>query len=236
MLSRNVMVLLALLSLPITAMGGSGPQITFDKLTHDYGKVRYGETVTEEFMFTNTGDRTLVIEQLRASCGCTKAIKGSSQIAPGGKSKIVTEFDTSELKPGTKQKTIFVHSNDPEKPVVKLLLLADVVKDVNITPPNLAKRIPGFVETITFPLKISNTSDRVVGITGLKVQPGDVTASLQPQTVSVGPQGSATFDVNIRLEKDPGRSFYMGRLTISTDHPTEQKTDVSYLIQLEQPK
>lgn len=233
MFLRKTTVLLVLLSLPIMATAGSGPRITFDKQTHDYGKVRSGDTVTEEFTFTNTGSETLVIGQLRASCGCTKAIKGSAEIPPGGKSKIVAEFDTSDLKPGTKQKSIYVHSNDPENPEVKLLLLADVVREVNISPPNLKKKLSGLEDSVTFSLKISNASDRAVSVTGLKAQPEDVKASLQPDHVTVGPHGSAAFDVNLKLEREPGRSFYLGRLTISTDHPTEKKTEANYRIDLE---
>jgi hypothetical protein len=236
MFTGKTMVLLVLLSLPTLVMAGNGPRITFDKQTHDYGKVKYGETVTEEFVFTNSGDETLVIEQLRASCGCTKAIKGSSRIPAGGKSKIVAELDTSDLKPGMKQKAIYVHSNDPQNPMVKLILLADVVKEVNISPPSLVKKLSSFAEKVTFPVKISNASDRVVSVSGLQAKPGDVQAALEPERITVEPHGTAAFDVNIKLPREQGRSFYMGRLTISTDHPSEKKTDLSYRVEVEQPK
>ncbi|MEJ2717374.1 MAG: DUF1573 domain-containing protein [Deltaproteobacteria bacterium] len=82
-------LLVVLLILPLMVYAATGPRISFDKETHDYGDVQYGDTVTEEFDFTNTGDKTLVIDKLRATCGCTKAIKGSSEVPPGGKSSIV---------------------------------------------------------------------------------------------------------------------------------------------------
>jgi hypothetical protein len=232
----KTLILGLLLLVPGAAYAGSGPRITFDKNDHDYGKVRYGQTVTEEFTFTNTGDEKLVIEQLRSSCGCTKAVQGSSEIPAGGKSKIVASFDTTDLKPGMKQKMIYVHSNDPEKPVVKLVLIADVVKEVNISPPSLAKKLAGFAETVTFPVKISNTSDVEVAVKGLQVNAADVTAELEPHRVQVKPHGNGTFDVVLKLEKDPARHFYMGRLMVLTDHPKEKQIELGYLIQLDQPK
>jgi hypothetical protein len=233
---RRMMVLLVLLTLSAVTAAWSGPKIIFDKKTHDYGKVRYGDKVTEEFTFSNAGDETLIIEQLRATCGCTKAIQGSREIPRNGKSKIVAEFDTSDLRPGMKKKSIFVHSNDPDSPVVKLVLLADVVRDVNLSPPSLAKKLSEFVDTVTFPVKITNSSDKAVSVTGLHSSAPDVKAALEPQTFTVESKGTAHFEVKVKLEKEPGRSFYMGRLQISTNHPRENEIELGYLIQLEQPK
>ncbi len=97
-------LLITLLILPYGDVSAAGPRISFDRESHDYGKVFYGDSVSEQFIVTNTGDETLIIERLDASCGCTKAVKGSTEIPPKGKSKIVVEFDTKGLKAGRKNK------------------------------------------------------------------------------------------------------------------------------------
>ena len=234
MRATKIVIVLLVLMIPAIGWGQNGPRITFDKQTHDYGKVRYGDKVVEEFPFTNTGDETLVIDRLRASCGCTKAIKGSREIPPGGSSKIVAEFDTTDLRSGLKQKSIFVHCNDPKNTVVKLSLTADVVRELNLNPPSLAKKLHDFTDSVTFPVKISNTSDHVYTVTGLDVTGSELDVSLKPEKVTVEPQGSTEFDVKINLEKEAHRQFYMGKLLLQTDHPTEKQIEVQYLIRLEQ--
>jgi hypothetical protein len=234
MRAKGMVLLLVMLMFPAAGWSESGPRITFDKLSHDYGKVRYGDKVVEEFPFTNTGDETLVIEKLRASCGCTKAVKGDSEIPPGGTSKIVAEFDTSDMRSGVKQKSIFVHSNDSKNPVIKLNLTADVVRELNLNPPTLAKKLHEFSDSVIFPVKISNKSDHVYSVTGLESKGSDLHVLLKPEQITIPPQGNIEFKVKIDLEKEVHRQFYMGKIMLQTDHPTEKEIEVPYLIRLEQ--
>lgn len=224
--------LMVLLTLPFIVNAASGPKISFDKESHDYGDVQYGDTVTEEFEFTNTGDKTLVIEKLRATCGCTKAVKGSREVPPGGKSKIVAEFDTNGLSPGTKKQNVMVHSNDPERPIVKLTLLARVVRHVNVTPAVLAKKLPSFTETLSFPLKISNTSEKTVTVEGIEVKGSGVKAALNPKKIVVEPDASVPFHIKMTLAKESGRYLYTGRVLLHSSHDREKQISLNYFIQV----
>ena len=47
------------------------PHIEFESLTYDGGTVLEGEKVTHAFVFRNTGKSDLVLENVKASCGCT---------------------------------------------------------------------------------------------------------------------------------------------------------------------
>ena len=225
-------LLMVLLILPLIVNAATGPRISFDKESHDYGDVQYGDKVTEEFEFTNTGDKTLVIEKLRATCGCTKAIKGRRDVPPGGKSKIVAEFDTDGLSPGTKKQNIMVHSNDPEHPVVKLTLLARVVRHVNVTPAVLAKKLPSFTPSLSFPLNISNTSPKPVTVEGIEVKGSGVKAALNPKKLVVEPGGSLPFHINMTLAKESGRYLYTGRLLLHTNHDREKQISLNYFVQV----
>lgn len=232
---RLLLVLAALTLTAAPALGG-GPRISFDKEVIDYGKVRYGETVTEDFLFTNTGDETLVIEKLRSSCGCTKAVKGSREVPPGGKSNIVAAFDTTDLRGGKKEQNVFVESNDPERPIVKLTVLADVVKDLSVEPPSVAKHLPNFVEAVSFPLKITNFSDKMFTVKGVRVETEGIRASLNPAGFTVEPRSTVPFTLSVKLRNEPGQSHYMGEVFLETDHPKEREIDIRYLIRFDGPK
>lgn len=217
-------------------MAADGPRIEFEKLRHDYGNVLYGDTVTAEFRFVNTGDQTLIIKNLHSTCGCTKAVEGSREIPPKGSSKILSSFDTDGLKAGRKEKSIMVSTNDPVNPVIKLTLLADVIRELAIEPPTLGKRINSDVESVSFPIRIANSSDKTYHVKGLKTLPGELSAAINPGEVELAPHKEVSLEVVVKLEPEPNRVFYAGKIDLVTDHPKESDTEVKYLIQIEKKK
>ncbi len=225
-------ILLTLFTVPAFIQAQAGPIINFDKESHDYGKVKFGDTVTHKFIVTNTGDQPLTISKLGSSCGCTHAIKGASTVPPNGKTEIVASFNTAGLRAGKKQKHVFVHSNDPKRPMVNLTITADIVKDLSLDPPSLAKKLPERADTLSFPEKVTNSSDRVVTIQGATVQAGSVRAELSPEKVVVKPHSTEPFTLVLKLKNGPNQFFWMGRVFLATDHPREKKLELRYLIQL----
>jgi hypothetical protein len=230
--SRNFLLLfLIMLSGPaVIAAGGS---ISFDKESHDYGRVLYGNSVKHQFVISNTGTQTLTIEKLHATCGCTRTMKGSSEIPPGGKTTLEAEFDTNGLRPGRKEKSIYVHSNDPIRPVVRLTLLADVVRDMSVEPPSLARHLTKFEDTISFPMKLHNSADKPYSVTGIKSPSGSLPGALQPSMVRADPGATVPFTLTLNLTRDIDRYYYMGSIVLETDHPRESEIEVRYLIKVE---
>lgn len=45
---------------------GKGPRIVFEETTHDFGRQLSGEDLENIFVFTNKGDSTLIIENVKA--------------------------------------------------------------------------------------------------------------------------------------------------------------------------
>ncbi|MGO9570589.1 MAG: DUF1573 domain-containing protein [Desulfomonilaceae bacterium] len=225
-------ILAILLAVAPLVRAETGPVVDFDNESHDYGRVMYGDTVTHEFTLTNTGDQTLTIEKLESSCGCTKAVKGASQVPPHEKTHILASFDTSGLRAGKKQKKVFVHSNDPKRPVVALTLSADVVRELNLDPPSVARKLPSAVETLSFPVKVSNSSDKAVTIKGAAASAGSLQAVLDPENIVVGPRSTTPFTLILKLKNEPNQYYWMGKVSLETDHPREKKLEMRYLIQL----
>ena len=90
-----------------------GPEITFDILEHDFGKVRVGEKVGWYFKYRNTGDKPLIITSANASCGCTVPEYQKEPLAPGQEGLIKVVFDTSG-RSGKQTKTVTIESNAPQ--------------------------------------------------------------------------------------------------------------------------
>ncbi len=104
------------------------PNITFEQTTYDAGTVIEGEKVDIVFGFSNTGKSDLVIESVKASCGCTASAPKDDVVAPGASSSIMASFD-SRGREGSQNKTITVRTNDPDQPTIILRLMVEVEKD-----------------------------------------------------------------------------------------------------------
>ncbi|MEL6675438.1 MAG: DUF1573 domain-containing protein [Bacteroidota bacterium] len=104
------------------------PNIAFEKTVYDGGVVIEGEVVKIAYKFTNTGKEDLVIENVRASCGCTATAPKDKIIKPGQTSEIMAEFN-SRGRSGKQNKSITVRSNDPDNGTIMLRLLVEVEKD-----------------------------------------------------------------------------------------------------------
>ena len=76
----------------------------------DYGKISKGENGVKKVEIKNTGDKPLIISNVKSTCGCTIPSWPKEPIAPGKSDYITISYDTQKL--GPIQKTIEVFSND----------------------------------------------------------------------------------------------------------------------------
>ena len=114
-----------------TKTNSDGPVMTFDRVSHDFGTIKEGETVETEFTFTNTGKSDLIIVDARGSCGCTvPKYPKNTPIAPGDGGVIAVRFDSSG-KPNLQQKTVTISANTSsgrEMLRIKAMVTADPEK------------------------------------------------------------------------------------------------------------
>ena len=70
------------------------PEIQFENLTYNFGKVIQGEMLSYTFHFKNIGKSSLLISGIEASCGCTTSVPPRAPIQPGEKGEIKITFDS----------------------------------------------------------------------------------------------------------------------------------------------
>ena len=93
-----------------------GAQINFEQKVINYGKIEKGGNGSRVFKFKNEGNEPLVLNSVRASCGCTTPKWTRERIAPGTEGEIIVKYDTNRL--GNFHKTVTVQSNAASKTVV----------------------------------------------------------------------------------------------------------------------
>jgi hypothetical protein len=114
------------------ATNGIGPRIQFDSLNYEFGTVRTGTKVKHDYVFTNTGDATLVITSIQPGCHCTTVGDWTHQVEPGKTGVIPIQFDSTSFG-GPIVRSPMVACNDKTKPMVTLQLHGMVKNPVDVS-------------------------------------------------------------------------------------------------------
>jgi len=114
-----------------------GPRIECEDRTHDFGTITQHATVEHVFKFRNTGNATLKISRVQASCGCTAALLSAKEIAAGEPGEVELTFKSQDFK-GKVRKYITLYTNDPVNKNVRLNMSAEVLSDMVCTPTHLS--------------------------------------------------------------------------------------------------
>jgi len=104
------------------------PQISIDTEIYDFGVAFEGDEAVFAFLIENTGDETLIIERLSASCGCTTTSLSSDEIEPGQTVRLGGTFDTSGYGGMQASKNVYVSTNDPDRAEITLRITGRVVE------------------------------------------------------------------------------------------------------------
>jgi hypothetical protein len=112
---KKSLFLIIVFCLSVMTTAAENPQtaakdsIIFEKLVHDYGTIEQGADGGCEFVFTNKGEKPLVLSNVRASCGCTAPTWPREPILPGQNGVIKVGYNTNII--GGFSKGISVTSN-----------------------------------------------------------------------------------------------------------------------------
>ena len=101
------------------------PQISLSEEEWDFGKVKEDEKPVHIFTIKNTGREELIINRVRASCGCTATMLSSDHIPPGKSAELKVTFNPTGYK-GPVKKDVYIESNDPKLPNTKIIVMIDV--------------------------------------------------------------------------------------------------------------
>ncbi|MBC7451798.1 MAG: DUF1573 domain-containing protein [Cytophagales bacterium] len=106
--------------------------MSFKQMTHDFGVVPAGkDTIWYTFVFTNSGNEALTINDVKTSCDCTLAEWPKNSIQPG-KTAVIKGGFKIENKSGTFEKNIIIIANT--SPATTFLTLKGDIKTDTGTP------------------------------------------------------------------------------------------------------
>ena len=111
----------------------NGAKIRFEKMEHQYGTIQKGGNGDCQFTFWNDGNEPLILQTVKASCGCTTPKYTQKPVMPGESGVIDVHYNTNNV--GGFSKTVTVTSNAVDNPRVVLRIKGNVKQDAEQTAP-----------------------------------------------------------------------------------------------------
>ncbi|MDR3227515.1 MAG: DUF1573 domain-containing protein [Prevotellaceae bacterium] len=120
-------LLTAVLLFATTVANAQSGKIVFENSAHDFGAniPEKGGDITHRFVFTNTGDVPVTIQNVSASCGCTTPAWTKEPVAPGQQGFVdATYRPNGRAYPFTKNLTV---TSNGEPAVIILTIKGTVI-------------------------------------------------------------------------------------------------------------
>jgi len=220
--------------------------ISFAKTHHNFGDLKEENgKVTHTFKFTNTGDKPIIVQNVRTSCGCTAPEWTRKPIPAGQKGEIKATFNPVR-RPGPFNKSITVFSSgNPTS--VKLTISGKVIPRprtiLDDYPREIGDTINGLIrlkmtsmpfyktqttEVKTETLPILNAWDKDI-TPAIKNVPKHLKIRFEPATLKPKQEGKiiVTYDANIKKDWGNvndylyitvnGKSIRNGRISVSAN-------------------
>ena len=86
--------------------------ITWKEDSYSFGDIEKGKPVSHEFTFTNTTKQTILVTNVKASCGCTATNYTKTPVKPGESGSVTATFNAANA--GSFSKNITVTTNDSD--------------------------------------------------------------------------------------------------------------------------
>lgn len=128
-MSKVFLFVVILLGFLLVACSSGQPSISVDETSLDLGDVVNGEIVSRDLTVRNDGEVDLVVDSVITSCTCTQATVDPMTIGTNQSGTLHIEFDSGFHGPdltGPLIRQVFVKSNDPQQPELKVELLVNV--------------------------------------------------------------------------------------------------------------
>ena len=187
------------------------PLLVCDEPTFDFGVKPNSIDVEHNFVIRNAGTGPLIISQVRSGCGCTQAQLGRYTIDPGSNTVLSTRLNLKGVI-GPKRTSIYLHSNDPEKPVFQCQLTGSAMIDLSVNPSQLTFAYSSLGSPAEQRLIVTGQASSTARITSVECQGSFFRATLETNAPGYGV-------IRVTPATNSPAECLQGMLIISTDHP-----------------
>ncbi len=114
------MILAIIFSLFQALVANDSKLVWITPTTHDFGEIFKKQPVKHVFEFKNATNEPLVIENVRAECGCTASDWEQDPVEPSKTGKITVTYDAAKSGAFYKKLTVWIkEQRKPEKLIIE---------------------------------------------------------------------------------------------------------------------
>ncbi len=188
---------LTFLFLPMVLFAGPKFEL-YDGETINTGNHMRNVEVNYDIKFKNSGDDTLKIVSVSATCGCSSVLLSSNTLLPGEDGTI--KFTFNGMGMGQVTKTINVSTNEsPENTNHQISMVMNMVDPVTINPQSIITQ--GKVgDEIKQTATMLNSLDKIISISEVTSNSPVVKVSSDKSEISNGE--AASFSISIKIYED----------------------------------
>ena len=228
---RTVISGLLFFALVMTATGQTmGPHISFEKDVHDFGTIKEEDgKVTYRFEFVNTGSSPLLIQNVRATCGCTAPNWTREPIPAGGKGYVAATYNPAG-RPNAFSKYLYVDANT-DQGTQRLTIKGEVTPKPLTIEDEYRYEMSGLrlksnhlsfgninnTEKKDFSIEVINNTDASLTL-GLQRVPGHMKVTFQPSVLQPGEKGVVKATYDAAQKKDWGMVIDRLNVTVNGDY------------------
>lgn len=176
----------------------------------DFGDARSGTSISSTFILRNDGTNAVTIINVRPTCGCTTVGLATNRLVPGAMTELTAVLSLVGRR-GRQSKAIYVETDDPRQPRLRLELKGVAVADITVQPEavhfgtlgreGMAQQdvILTARSNVTFTIKSANTGSSQFTT---EVTPIETGTSYRVHVEAVGPRTPGTVTAIIQVVTD----------------------------------
>jgi len=211
---RNIIIILGLIILPFGLQAQPKLELVGGD-TKNWGRVTLKQSPLKfNLVLKNSGNQELKITRLKPTCGCTTAPLKTNELKPGESTTVEVSLSI-QGNSGKLHKQIAIETNDPAKPYVNYMLIAEVVLPLTVSPTTYLpfSNLQVGVESQA-KLKIKNTSEGSITLTEIKTNLPELKVNLKNDLLLKPGQ-----EVELIAKIKPGKSGNLSaRVSIKTNN------------------
>jgi|GEM_PF-773434 len=203
-------------------------RIKFDEIDFDFGSLAKGAKVSHNYWFTNEGKDTLIITQVKPTCGCTSTKKNNIVVPPGGRSSIDVIFDSGRFN-GRVTKGIKIECNDELNPFLELRFKANInnpLQIIEFSPLEADFKEVSKGKKAEMKLSLTNTDSSLINLTLIETpSPDFIKVTLGNQKL----KPNQSTELKIELGKNISEGPFVSSVTLQADGRPDSRITIPIL-------
>ena len=195
------------------------PSVLCPQPTCDFGAVYPDSVIQHSFVLTNRGSRLVNITKVNATCGCTKALMATNQIAAGKTAELNVVINFKGRR-GHLLKSIYVDTDDPGTSSLRLEVKGTVLVPIEVQPEGVHFGTVGVGGTVEREVLLSAVGTNVFHVGS--VSSSSTALSARCETLEEGKR------YRIRISSEGPRSYgsTMASVRVETDNTRMPQVDI----------